>query len=75
MSSSCLISRSAQRAARYWGYLAERYLLGGRDASSPAETNGERAWFGFYGVASTLYRVFVTFAIALFIGSRFFSLV
>lgn len=62
----------AQRSARYWGYLAERYVLRGRDAVSPAETNGERAWFGFYGVASTLYRLFVTFAIAIFIGSRFF---
>ena len=62
----------AQRSARYWGYLAERYLLRGRDALSPAETPGERAWFGFYGVASTLYRLFVTFAIAMFIGGRFF---
>jgi putative peptide zinc metalloprotease protein len=61
-----------QRATRYWGYLAERYILRGRDAASPAETGGERAWFGFYGIASTLYRLFVTFAIALFIGSQFF---
>ena len=62
----------AQRSARYWGYLAERYLLRGRDARSPAETNGERVWFGFYGVASTFYRLFVTVVIAIFIGSRFF---
>jgi putative peptide zinc metalloprotease protein len=62
----------AQRSARYWGYLAERYLLRGRDAVSPADTAGERAWFAFYGVASTLYRLFVTFAIAIFIGSQFF---
>ena len=62
----------AQRAARYWGYLAERYVLRGRDAHSPAETASERAWFAFYGLASTLYRLFVTFAIAIFIGSRFF---
>ncbi len=62
----------AQRAAQYWGYLAERYLLRGRDAHSPAQTNGERAWFFFYGFASTLYRLSVTVAIALFIGGRFF---
>ena len=62
----------AQRASAYWGYLAERYILRGRDAKSPAHTGGERAWFLFYGPASTLYRLFVTFAIALFIGSRFF---
>lgn len=62
----------AQRSARYWGYLAERYLLRGRDAVSPADTAGERAWFAFYGVASTLYRLFITFAIAIFVGSQFF---
>jgi putative peptide zinc metalloprotease protein len=62
----------AQRSARYWGYLAEHYLLRSRDAMSPADTAGERAWFTFYGVASTLYRLFVTFAIAIFIGSQFF---
>ena len=62
----------AQRSARYWGYLAERYLLRGRDAVSPTHTPGERVWFLVYGLASTLYRLFVTLAIALFIGSRFF---
>jgi putative peptide zinc metalloprotease protein len=62
----------AQRSTRYWGYLVERYVLRGRDAVSPAETRSERLWFGFYGVASTAYRLFVTFVIALFIGSRFF---
>jgi putative peptide zinc metalloprotease protein len=49
-----------------------RYLLRGRAAVSPAATTGERAWFAFYGVASTLYRLFVTFVIAIFIGSQFF---
>jgi len=62
----------AQRSTRYWGYLVERYLLRGRDAESPAHSRGERAWFAFYGFAATLYRLFVTFAIALLVGSRFF---
>ena len=62
----------SQRAASYWGYLVERYILRGRDAQLPAHSTGERAWFLFYGAASTVYRLFVTFAIALFIGSRFF---
>jgi len=61
-----------QRATRYWGYLLERYVLRVRDATSPAETSSERAWFGFYGLASSIYRTFVTVAIALFIGSQFF---
>jgi putative peptide zinc metalloprotease protein len=61
-----------QRATRYWGYLFEHYVLRVRDASSPAETRSERLWFGFYGLFSSIYRVFVTVAIALFIGSQFF---
>lgn len=62
----------ARQATRYWGYLAERYLLRVRDASSPAATLSERWWFGLYGLASTVYRLFVTVAIALFIGGQFF---
>jgi len=62
----------ARQATRYWGYLVERYLLRVRDASSPATTLSERLWFGLYGLASTVYRLFVTVAIALFIGGQFF---
>ncbi len=62
----------AQRSTRYWGYLAERYLLRSRDAVPAADSRGERIWFVCYGFASTLYRLFVTFAIAVFVGSRFF---
>ncbi|MEQ8496903.1 MAG: peptidase M50 [Gammaproteobacteria bacterium] len=62
----------AQRSARYWGYLAERYLLRNRRAEAPVESGSERAWLFSYGLASTLYRLFITFAIALFISTRFF---
>ena len=62
----------AQQSTRYWGYLIERYLLRVNDAVSPAHSASERAWFGFYGIASTIYRFFVTLAIALFIGAQFF---
>ena len=62
----------ARQATRYWGYLAERYLLRAPDAESPATTTSERLWFGFYGLASTAYRLFVAVSIALFIGSQFF---
>jgi putative peptide zinc metalloprotease protein len=62
----------AQQSARYWGYLAERYLLRVSDAASPAGSRAEALWFLFYGLASTIYRLLVTIAIALFIGTRFF---
>jgi putative peptide zinc metalloprotease protein len=62
----------AQQSTRYWGYLLQRHLLRLRHATSPARTPAERAWYAGYGLASALYRTFVTVAIALFIGSRFF---
>ena len=62
----------SQRATRYWGYLFQRYLLRVREATSPAHTTSERAWFGWYGLLSSAYRLFVTVAIALFIGGKFF---
>jgi putative peptide zinc metalloprotease protein len=62
----------SQRAARYWGYLLERHVLRVREATSPAHTAGERAWFAGYGLLSTLYRLFITVAIALFVAAQYF---
>jgi putative peptide zinc metalloprotease protein len=61
-----------QRSARHWGYLLERLVLRVRDASPVARSTSESWWLGSYGLLSAMYRVFVTFAIALFIGSQFF---
>jgi len=62
----------AQRSLAYWGYLLERYLLRIEDREPPEASRGEKVWFLFYGLASSIYRVLVTVAIALFIASRFF---
>lgn len=62
----------AQRSLAYWGYLLERYLLRVEGAEPPDASPGEKAWFVFYGFASSVYRILVTVAIALFIASRFF---
>lgn len=62
----------ASRALRYLGYLLERYLLRIDDAESPVATPGEKTWFVFYGIASSIYRVLVTVTIALFIAGKFF---
>lgn len=62
----------AQRSLRYWSHLFERYLLGVKDSESPAHTASERAWFLGYGLLSTLYRIFVTVAIAMFVATQFF---
>ncbi|HEU5018647.1 MAG TPA: peptidase M50 [Pseudolabrys sp.] len=66
------IPNLASRSLHYWGYLFERYLLGVRDAEAPAGSVSERVWFLFYGLASSIYRIFVSFVIAVFIAGKFF---
>ncbi len=61
-----------QRATAYWGYLVERYVIRVRDAESDVRTGSERVWLFAYGGLSFVYRMFVTFAIAMFIGAKFF---
>jgi putative peptide zinc metalloprotease protein len=62
----------AQRSTRYWGYLVERYAFGVAEADTPETSPRDKAWLLSYGLLSTLYRVFVTIAIALFIAKEFF---
>ena len=64
------IANLAQRSKEYIYYLVKRYVWGVRRARSPANTRGERAWFVFYGVASTIYRVFILAMILLFLTDR-----
>jgi putative peptide zinc metalloprotease protein len=62
----------ANRSIRYWGYLIERYVFGVVGAQTLEDSSMEKAWLLVYGVLSTVYRVFVTIAIALFVASGFF---
>lgn len=62
----------ASRSMRYWGYLIERYAFGVTAAESAEQGAAEKTWLLLYGVLSTVYRVFVTIAIALFIANEFF---
>jgi putative peptide zinc metalloprotease protein len=48
-----------QRSKQYVYYLVKRYVWGIRKATSPAHNRGERGWFFFYGIASTIYRVLI----------------
>jgi putative peptide zinc metalloprotease protein len=66
------IPNLAGRSMRYWGYLIEHYAFGVSDAQSSEDSAAEKAWLMAYGVLSSIYRVFVTIAIALFIASEFF---
>lgn len=62
----------ANRATRYWACLIDRYAFGLREAETPETGRRERAWLAGYGVLSTIYRLLVTVAIALFIAQQFF---
>ena len=66
------IPNLAPRSRQYLTYLIKRYVFGVRRANNPAHTRGEKAWFAFYGVASTIYRVMICAGIILMIANRFF---
>lgn len=61
-----------QRSNQYFWYLCQRYILRIKDAESPVRAKGERKWLFFYAIFAFIYRVFIAFAIALFIASKFF---
>lgn len=60
------------RAGGMLRYLADRYVLGIRDASAPEASRAERRWLVAFGLASAAYRVFIVFAIALFLAGKYF---
>jgi putative peptide zinc metalloprotease protein len=60
-----------QRAQQYLGAVLQRGLFGIANDAVQA-TPREAAWFLFFSIASFVYRLTVTFAIAVFIGSHYF---
>ncbi len=66
------IPNLGQRSSRYLGYLVKRYMFGIKNESSPVTAHGERSWFVIYGIAAFIYRLFISFAIALFVAGKFF---
>jgi len=64
----------ATRAMRYYGYLAQRYLFGMREAQSPVSGSGERGWFIAYGLASFVYRVGLSIVIILYLSTQYSAL-
>ncbi|MES9813628.1 MAG: hypothetical protein ABW159_12280 [Candidatus Thiodiazotropha sp.] len=59
------------RANRYLGYLLQHYLFGMENTDSPAQTDWERGWFIFYGIAAFFYRFFILITIMLFVAERY----
>lgn len=61
-----------KRSNGYLGYLVQKYTFGNRDANSPANTARERKWLFAYSILAFCYRLFIMFAIVLFVAGKFF---
>ena len=66
------IPNLGKKSNQYLGYLVQKYLFGSQAANSPANTPGERKWLVFYSLAAFFYRLFIMFAIVLFVAGKFF---
>jgi putative peptide zinc metalloprotease protein len=62
------------RSNRQWLYLWERNALKVNELEGPARTRGEAAGLTAFGIASYVYRLFITCAIILFVADRYFGL-
>lgn len=60
------------RSNRYVFYWLQKHVFGIHDAESPVTAKGERGWLAGYAVASFLYRMMVSLAIAAVIATQFF---
>jgi putative peptide zinc metalloprotease protein len=66
------IPNLAQRSREYLYYLVRRYAWSVKRVRNPANTGGEKAWFIFYSIASTIYRVYIAIRILLFVADKLF---
>lgn len=66
------IPNLGQRSNAYIFYLIRTYLFRVKDVPDGVTAKGERKWLFAYAIAAFVYRVFISFAIALFVASKFF---
>lgn len=64
------IPNLAHRSRQYIYYWIRGHMWHVKSARNPAHSQGEVAWFVFYGIASTLYRIFICIRILLFLNNR-----
>lgn len=62
------------RSGKYNLFLLRTYLLGQTDLASPVTDISERKWLSAYGILALLYRIFITFVIAIFLASKYLVL-
>jgi putative peptide zinc metalloprotease protein len=59
------------RSVRQLRHLCERHLFGYAKSTSPARSRKEAGWLTAFALASGAYKIFLLFAITLFIADRF----
>jgi putative peptide zinc metalloprotease protein len=62
------------RSVRHLLHLVERYAFGGTFSTTSARSTADSWWLGIYGVASWIYRMFVTISIILLVADRYFGI-
>ncbi|OQY04568.1 MAG: hypothetical protein B6I22_09355 [Desulfobacteraceae bacterium 4572_123] len=65
------IPNLSTRAIQHLRHIAEKYLLGYRESTSPAQSSRESFWLAVFGLLSGIYRVIVFCGIILFVADKF----
>lgn len=68
------IANLSQRGKEYLYYLVKRHIWGASPVRSPVHTPGERGWLLVYALASTVYRIFISVFILMFVADKLFIL-
>jgi putative peptide zinc metalloprotease protein len=68
------IPNLGQRSLKMVRYYAEKYLFAVRQATDPSVSGSEAAWLTTYGIASSIYRVFLMYSIAILLIGNFFGI-
>ncbi|MDQ8195964.1 hypothetical protein QEH59_16130 [Coraliomargarita sp. SDUM461004] len=62
------------RGMQQLSHFVERYAFGGQHSQSPAASRGDAVWLAGFGVASWLFRVYITYTIIMFVADRYLGL-
>lgn len=66
------IPNLSQKANQAWGWIVKRFCFGIESLERPGESGREFAWLACYGIASLIYRLFLTLTIVLFVAGKYF---
>ena len=62
------------RGMKQLAHWVEIYAFGGKHSQSPASSRADAVWLAGFGVASWLFRVYITYIIIMFVADRYLGL-